>query len=464
MSGSPRFADRREELALLRRLEGRRGGQLLVVHGRRRVGKTALLARHLQTSRRRSIYLYIDLLKRDDLLDQLSRDVARQLQAPVAFRRWEDLWDYVDASVGRGLTVVLDEFQRLRTVSPDALSSLQRAWDERLRRRPILLVLMGSAVGMVRRLAVDARGALYGRSTAILPLHPFTYAQARTLLRGAEPRRVELYAAFGGTPHYLSLALATPGDLWRKIRELVLEPYAPLREEPLNVLAAELRDPEKYHSILRAIAGGRGTPKEIGDVSGVAPTRLPYYLGALEDLLEVVRREEPVLGAKRSGRYVIQDPFFRFWFRFVHRQRGRLELGDVLGVLRAVREEFPAHAGTIFEGIVREWVAGNPRLGGRRLEVERVGAWWDRRGHEIDVCAPLRDGSVLLGEVTWRSKPVGAADVDALLKKADLVAPQRPKRFLLVGRKVDPQAREALGGRGAVLDLADLAGTLQDTR
>src|SRR3989304_6116813 len=82
MSGSPRFADRR-------------GGAAVPP----------------PPPRRRSISLYIDLLKRDDLLDQLSRDVARQLQAPVAFRRWEDLWDYVDASVGRGLTVVLDEFQ-----------------------------------------------------------------------------------------------------------------------------------------------------------------------------------------------------------------------------------------------------------------------------------------------------------------------------------------------------------------
>src|SRR3990172_2934380 len=98
MSGSPRFADRREELALLRRLEGRRGGQLLVVHGRRRVGKTALLARHLQTSRRRSIYLYIGRVKRDPLLGQLSGGAARQLQAPVSFRRWEALWDYVDAT------------------------------------------------------------------------------------------------------------------------------------------------------------------------------------------------------------------------------------------------------------------------------------------------------------------------------------------------------------------------------
>ena len=452
------FADREAELEALRRLERRSGGKLLVVFGRRRVGKTSLLVHYQQQSRHRSLYIYVDLLKREDLLTQISRDVSAQLGMPASFRTWDELWKYIGDIAGKGLLVVVDEFQRLRTVSPEALTMLQRAWDEKLRHLPLFLVLMGSSVGMVRRLAVDSRGALFGRATGILHVRPFTYAQARALIPGPEVRRIELYAAFGGTPHYLSLALATPGDLWRKLRGLVFESISPLREEPLNVLAAELRDPEKYYSILRAIASGKRALGEIADASGVSQNRLMYYLGTLESLFGVVRRDDPVLGGRKSRRYALDDPFFRFWFRFVHRNVPMLEMGELRAVMETVRQEFAAHVGTVFESIVRELVGiySGRSLGGLRIEPERIGAWWDRRGHEVDLCAPMRDGSVLLGDVTWSSKGITVGHLENLRLKAKLISPRSEKRFLLAGRRVDEEVREAMGKDGIVLDLDDL--------
>src|SRR5690606_30717164 len=109
-----------------------------------------------------------------------------------------------------------------------------------------------------------------------------------------------------------------------------------------------------YFAILEAIATGRVRQEEISQAVGVKGASLGYYLNTLRDL-GLLERAVPVTDAdpahSRQGRYQLLDPFFRFWFRFVYRERVHLERGDTATVRQAVSEQLDALAGWAFEEI-----------------------------------------------------------------------------------------------------------------
>ncbi len=311
---------------------------LIVVYGRRRVGKTFLVTSWTRLRRIDSIYLIIN--HSDELA--ATRDLERQLEAYLGFKpRLEGLRGFVDLisklfCSGRRV-VVLDEFQRLAEAGLPQL--LQEAWDSRLSKcgSPSLLVLVGSSVGVVEKVALSGGSPLYGRATRVIHMKPLTFTQAYPLVAGA-PNPTEafrLYAVFGGIPLYLQLLRPEEGLLWN-LRELVLSPGAPLLEEPLRVLEYEVREPSRYAAILEAIASGATRLSEIASYTGLRITSIPKYLKVLE-ALDLVGRVK-ILPSGRSL-YVVEDNFARFWYRHIAPRLHLVEEGLYDSLLRYVREK-----------------------------------------------------------------------------------------------------------------------------
>jgi len=464
LSGHP-FRNRVRELEALRGDWGSRGPQFLVVWGRRRVGKTTLLREAVKG--RRHVYLVADTQREALLLDMFAAECARALgPAGISFRSWDALLEYLADAAKEELVVVFDEVGFLNEANPAFYSILQRHWDTNLSRTRLRLVLCGSSVSAMERDVLGYRSPLYGRRTGQLEVHPLRYADVRPFFPGApEDRRIELYAIAGGIPAYLQQLDPRQSPI-ENVEGRVFPTQAYLHREPRLLLLQELRQPATYFSVLTAIAEGTTRFHEIAQRSGLTSNTLGKYLGILQ-ALRLVRRELPATEARltrRKSLYRVADPFFAFWFRFVAPWTGSLEAGDLGAPRRHLRENWPAHAGTVFEEVCREVVRDHPvPFGG---PWERVGRWWSG-GEEIDVVGvDRRRGALLLAECKWSSQRVSPDLVGALVRKRDLLGGRwKQTRLAIFSRSgFTPACVRSAGEEVQLVDLARLRRELAEKR
>ncbi len=455
------FYGRQEELAFFNeRWQKLSKGELLILYGRRRLGKTHLIKKFMEGCNSKSIYLFVDLQEEGQIRASFSKDILDQAGDSVLIGSWQDFFDYLAVESEKGkLCVVIDEFQRTRITAPSFITQLQNQWDSRLKNRRLMLILVGSSIGMMTKIALSGTGALYGRKTGQIQLQPFTYADFRQMFPAlSEEKKVEWYSVFGGTPYYLELA-KNEHSLQKAIEKTVLEKIAPLREEPKSLLEFELRTIARYNSILQAIASGKQTIKEMSDATSIKQESLPQYLKSLTELLGLVEKKDPMFGRKNAGRYVLKDPFFRFWYRFVLGESAQLELGREGKVLETIESQLNSFASFEYERIAIELFKkyNGREINGMGLDFEGIGSWWDKQGNEVDLVF-INKGELVLGEVKWTNEPMGAEVLENLMNKAKLVNKPGRRRFVLVSKNgFTPRCLEWAGEIGALaLDLKDL--------
>lgn len=445
---------------LRRRLDSKRP-QFIRVFGRRRVGKTALLRELL--SNRPGLYFNVDEAEPRVVLDALAAQLAAQIhREPRSYRDWTEFLE--DARRTGAPLIVFDEFQNLLRAGQGVESRFQHVWDWTWQHEGPSLIVSGSSIGVMRRLTSRKGAPLFGRLTADLHLRPLPYAEARRLLEGLpEHERMRRFAIFGGTPHYLRFAAG--GTVRQSLQAAFLSAAAPLLNEPSELLRTELRDSARYASVLHAIGHGASRLEEIESKAGLARGGASYYLGVLQNNMDLVSYEAPVLGRGRFGRYVVDDPFFSFYYRFVSDLRNLVEQHREKEMLALVERDLEAHVGRIFEQVVRETLTRAPTVAGMSTSfVRRAGGWWNRVGEEIDLVL-AGEGEVWAGEVKWSDRPEGPSLIHRLrekLRNVEKLGSARVRPFVVCRGGVTREAKDLLSSLGGFsLDLADLVHLLE---
>ncbi|HUR70204.1 MAG TPA: ATP-binding protein [Candidatus Thermoplasmatota archaeon] len=453
------FVNRVAELDALRGALGEGVPALIRVYGRRRLGKTEVLQK--LTQELGGVYLLVDDADTTQVLASLSRQLAVETDTlAVPFRSWDDFYAHLMATIPSKF-VVLDEFQRLVENDRQAVTRLQDQWDRRLRREGPSIVLCGSSVGMMQRLTSGRKGPLFGRLTRDLRLRAFDYAAVRLLYPAiSELDRVRRYAVFGGTPFYHQFSVSR--SLPEAIRAAFLESTSPLRDEPQSLLQFELKAHTRYNSILYEIGNGTHKLAELEKKISVKHGGLGPYMEVLKHDLDLVAMEEPVCGMKKQNRYVMTDPFFAFYYRFIFRDRPRLELGRVDAVLSDVLKDLDGYVGHIYEDVVRQALKtiNGGAIRGVEIDFEQIGRWWNKAGEELDVVA-LGEREILAGEVKMNAAPAGPAVLQDILRKTDLMEKtySKPIRPLIAcAGGLTPEARiEADKAKAITLSLEDIS-------
>jgi len=415
------------------------------------VGKTRLLLEFLRG--RRGLYFYIPRGGAETVLAELSRSVEKEFFKGFRFPSFPAFLEYLVGKLEQGYVVVIDEFQRLAEVE-GALSLLQRYWDERFSRSRGVLVLSGSAIGAVHRMALRGDAPLYGRRTAVLKLEPLGFGGlAEWFTRYSVVDLVKVYGVFGGTPAYLELVDERLSAEENAVR-LVLSKRGPLHEEPEFLLMEEFRAPERYMDILSAIAQGKASLSEIAGCTGLRRENLTTYLASLE-LLGLIGKETPLLGRARP-RYFIPDPFFAFWFRYVRTNMAYLEAGLEREVWAGISGDFETYLGAVFEAVARELLVDLARSGELGIRPDKVGRWWSKK-EEVDIVMySSAEGKALFFEVKWSdlTRAEAERELRRLVEKAGEVDAGE-KAYGLVARSI--QGKEELRGRGFhVYDAEDM--------
>ena len=422
-----KFVDRKREMALLEREYESDTASLVVVYGRRRVGKTALLTQFIE--QKPAIYFLAT-----EESEAMNRQAFQQLAAAylkdgllqeAAVARWEPIFERLVSAVrGERLVIVLDEFQYIGRNSPAFLSVFQRIWDQCLSKANVMVVLCGSLISMMMSQTLRYESPIYGRRTAQLRLRPVKFPYHPEFIGEEKPRDewIRYYSVTGGVPKYIEM-FSRAQSLEQGIKENILDTGSFLYDEPNFLLQREVSDIGSYFSIMRAIAAGNHKLSKIATVLQQKQTSIPRYLRVLIEL-DLLEREVPVTESSpeksKKGIYQIRDPFLAFWFQFIYPNRSYLETGHQEVVLRRIRQNFiDSRVSFIYEEICREQLWTLSANGQLPCVLDKVGRWWDNAGNEIDAVGIAEDEQVLvLGECKFWQGQVGLNVLQALEQKA----------------------------------------------
>ena len=418
-----KLINRVEELAGLEEYWEKRDAQLVVIYGKRRVGKTALIKAFAQP--KPHIYFLADKTTEAENLKLAGKAVGKHFNDALleknGFSEWYDLFEYLKQHAQKKLVFAVDEFPYLAEGNKAVSSIFQKGWDEILSRLPLFLILCGSSIGMMESETLAYKAPLYGRRTAQILAKPLSFFDAWNFYphRGFD-EFLRIYAITGGNPAYL-LKLKDAKNLEDALRQYVFKPIELLFEEVEFILKEELREPRQYMSILRAISFGCRKFGEIVNETGFEKSSLHKYLFTLEDL-HLIEKEVPVTEKSpeksRRGFYQIQDQFVKFWFNYVYPHKGEIELGNTTSAFAQWKKTFDGAVAQNYEWVVREVVRKYQK---EFFPFSRLGRWWEG-SEEIDLVATNDNtNQILFGEAKYSSKQVGTNIYEDLKLKTQKV-------------------------------------------
>jgi AAA+ ATPase superfamily predicted ATPase len=424
------FIDREPELSALEKFRDKNNPQLIVIYGKRRVGKTELIKHFIKP--RPHIYFLAQKVTEHENLRMLGAAIGEffndELLVLHGFDGWKSFFLYLKKHLFKKCVLVIDEFPYLAEANKAISSIFQSGWDEFLKDTPVFLILCGSSIAMMESETLAYKAPLYGRRTGQIMLKPFPFSVIKKFYPGLSfTSRMQFYSVTGGNPSYLK-QLNPRASLDKNIKENILRPEQLLYGEVEFILREELREPRNYLAILKAIALSKNKVSEIANETGLDKGILHKYLFILEDL-QIIRKEIPVTEKhplkSRKGIYKLQDQFFRFWFKYVLPNKSAIEEGRIDFVAQKIKRDFNLLVSENYEEVAREIVRDyEPQF----FPINQIGRWWDKN-EEIDIVALNEETmDILFGEVKWSNKPVGTNIYADLKRKSKLVEWHSEKR------------------------------------
>lgn len=492
MTLASQFVARDRELGYLEEAYANPGFQFVVIYGRRRIGKTALLQRFI-TDKRNVFFFTGQRTNVANNLTYLSNAIYTQLTHPqpgtgsspvhdeLAYLdpamsanapRFTDFGsalselfrstEAMDRSLGRPV-VIIDEYPYIAQGDSPVSSILQTLIDHKKERSDIMLVLCGSSLSFMEREVLGKDGPLYGRRTREFELKPMDVFDSAKVLdakldaQGAigsvSPRTiVETYGIAGGVPLYLQ-QLDPSHSIEENLARNVFDQSKLLFTEPSDYLAQSVSAVENYNAVLTAVANGATERSKIADKAHVSSNTIGTYLKTLEQL-RIVRKDTPIpeKSGGRSG-FVIIDNLFRAWYRFAVRFIGAIEAGEGAKVASyLMQQEFPTYMGSIFEDVCRQWVEREISAGRIEGVLGKVGRWWGtdpikREQADIDVVATTYGGPLVLGECKWRREPTDVGVLMELERRSAIFDEVYKRLFVFSLSEFTEGAREYAEGR-----------------
>ena len=420
-----KFVDRIDEAARLKDALAREKSSLVVMYGRRRLGKSTLIKRVLSEN---DVYFLADRSEGQHQRVLLAKVIAQVFPDfdKLTYPDWESMFRAVNYRTDKRFTLCLDEFPYLVEQSSELPSVLQKLVDEK--QLKYNLVLCGSSQNMMYGLFLDSTAPLYGRADEIMKLVPIRLPYIQETLSLDAMNAIEEYAVWGGVPRYWELREnqnSLNDALWHNI----LSVNGTLYEEPIKLFQDDVKDIVKTSTIMSYIGTGVNRLSEIAARCNEPATNLSRPLKKLVDLGFLAKDVPFGIDEKNAKKslYKIADPFMAFYYQFVVPNRSFIELGRRLPIEQALTAHFSEYVSMQWEKLCRDAVTGNLI---NRVVYGKAKRWWgsvineDKKTEQVefDVMAESLDKKYLLvGECKWTTQENGKQLTAALLRKANLL-------------------------------------------
>lgn len=420
------FIGREEELNFLEDRYNSADSQLVVLYGRRRVGKTELLRQFCQ-DKEHIFYTCTEIIDEKQLEAFSQRLLEKNQQAAKYITRFSD-WEQALLSITelakeKKIVVVIDEFPYMVKGNNAIPSILQKLWDEVLKQSNVMLILCGSAMSFIEKEVLAEKNPLYGRATGILKMQAMDFYSAQQFFPNYSMEdKITAYAILGGIPHYLK-QFSDKYSLGENIVRSILSRGSVLYSEVEFLMRQELRETSVYNAVIEAVALGNTQLNDIYQKTQIDKSKLSVYLKNLLELGTLCREFSVDANIKEQantqrGLYKVTDNFFGFWYAFVFPNLSELESGDAGGIYQyVVKPELERFTSYVFEDVCQQYLRKQNRKHGLPFYFTKIGRWWNKTD-EIDIMAvDYRQTQLLLGECKYKHRPVDVKDLKHFLGK-----------------------------------------------
>jgi hypothetical protein len=411
-----RFFDRTEEIASLRKIRemSQDNAQFTVVTGRRRIGKTSLVWKAYEDEP--ILYFFVARKAEGDLCEDYQHEIENKLGVPTMGRaeHFTDVFEFLmKLSAERPITLFIDEFQEFFRVNKSVFSDMQRIWDLYSPKSHMNLIVCGSIYSMMTKIFKDKKEPLYNRQSRFMTVRPFTPTVLKNILSEYNPDYtaedlLALYAFTGGVAKYVQLLVDAGATTRTAILDQIIKADSIFLGEGKAILIEEFgKDYGVYFSILSAIARGKTSRSEIENVVG---KEIGGYLTKLEKEYEIISKKQPLFekSSNKNVRYIIEDNFFTFWFRFIYKYSYMIEIENYGSVKMIIDRDYETFSGLMLERYFKRALI-------ERHTYTRIGGWWDRKGeNEIDIVAENElDDTATFFEVKRKAENINTGILEA---------------------------------------------------
>jgi AAA+ ATPase superfamily predicted ATPase len=443
------FIGRERELQTLNQRYHSNNFEFVVLYGRRRVGKTALIHQFIQD--REAIYFMGIESNAKQNLDNFSKcilDSHSPSPQEAVFLSFQAALEYVFVqSKSKRLILAIDEYPYIARSDQSFASTLQLMIDKYKDDSKLMLIVCGSAMSYMQNHVLAYQSPLYGRRTAQMKILPFDFADTCRYYQHFSREEVALiYGITGGTPQYL-LQMNDRNSVAENIKNTFLNPASPLFEEPENLLKQEVREPAVYNAIITAIADGASRLSEIagkvGENTNVCSAYMKNLLG-----LGLIQKEIPYgENTTKKTIYQIGDSMFRFWYRFVPKNYALINMGATDLVFSRILPHLSDFMGKVFEEICRQYLWNMLMTNQSPVTFTELGRWWgtnpkSRQQEEIDIMGEEDKETALFAECKWTNENVDIGVLETLLSRRQLFPYRNVHFFLFAKRGFTPRCIE----------------------
>lgn len=420
------FIGRQSELAFFEDKYNTEGGQLIVLYGRRRIGKTETL-REFCKGKDHVFYSCTECIDDKQLAAFSNRMLSKGMPAAKYIKKFSS-WEQAFSSILEFPTtarklLVIDEFPYMVRNNPSIPSILQNLWDSKLKDENVMIILSGSAMSFIEKEVLAEKNPLYGRATGILKMREMPFYDAIQFFSSySNLDKILAYSMLGGIPHYLK-QFDEKKTVEDNIKSNILQRGSILYSEVEFLMRQELRETTVYNTIIEAVALGNTKLNDIYQKTQIDKNKLTVYLKNLIDL-GIIEREFPVSdGIKEQanvqrGLYKLTDVFFRFWYAFVFPNVSELEAGDVNSIYEyAIKPSLDTYTSYIFEDICREYLRRLNMHNKLPFRYTKIGRWWNK-DTELDIMAVDKDkDNFILGECKFKNSAFDLSELNDTIVK-----------------------------------------------
>lgn len=383
------FYNREKELAVLKDVAemSKEESQMTVLVGRRRIGKTSLLLK--STEGNPTLYFFI-LRKAENLL---CRDFIEEAEMKLDFPIGEyssigKLFQHLMLlSKQRPFNLIIDEFQEIDRINSSVFGEMQKVWDLHKGSSRMNLLISGSVYSLMHKIFESNKEPLFGRAGKIMRLQPFKVSVIKQILSDFHPAYtpedlLALYTFTGGVAWYIDLFMRNKALTRSKMIRFITEENSLFLTEGKNLLIEEFgKEYTVYFSILECIARGLTSRGDIE--TALDGIEIGGYLARMEKDFSVISQRRPIFSrpSSKQVKYVIEDNFLSFWFRFIYKYQNLIEAGNMEYLRKIIERDFPAFSGLMLERYFKEMYV-------EAGQYTNIGGFWDRKGeNEIDLIA-----------------------------------------------------------------------------
>lgn len=422
------FLNRENELSLLRDKYDSPYFEMVVVYGRRRIGKTQLIAESIKGYK--AITCTGLHATEEENLRALTHSIFSAIlpgRPEPSFSSYSDLFGFLNYSedfLNSNFILVLDEYPLLSGSNNMLSSVLQYSIDHFWKDRKIKIVLCGSSISFMTEKVISGDSPLFGRITLMMDVKPFELWEISSYnWKITKEQATVLYSALGGIPRYLNFVeseLSFEDNLYN----LFFSPSGLLSGETEELLKDEFNETARYSTILNAIATGRSSLNDISQSAGIQTGTASFYLQNLISV-GIVKKEIPFSGkSNKNAVYSISDGLFRFVYLFVRPNTNMINYGHGRSVLESiVIPSVPRYMGFEWERICIRYMFTSYSKSRDPFLYANLARWWGgsvskKTQIEIDMIATFND-MALFGECKWTEEPIGMEILNELRCKAE---------------------------------------------